>query len=288
VTEPNRERAASALEEGRAYAELSTVAVTLLSGADARRFLGDLATTDVATLRPHGSRPSLLLTPTGRILASFHVLGLDGPDLLLVQGADQPAPIADLLAPYVLSSDVAIVASDARLLAVPGGDGSPPWADGVWRPSVLGDGYDLLLDGGEDALRSARERLEVDGLEPATPEAVEARRVRRGDPRFPVDLDPDSLPAEAGWDGPPVTDRGKGCFLGQEAVAKVANLGHPTRRVLAVRAETALEAGEPVVADGGPVGVVTSADGRLGIARVRWDARAAPLSRGSGERLDRR
>jgi folate-binding protein YgfZ len=112
--------------------------------------------------------------------------------------------------------------------------------------------------------------------------------VRRGDARFPADLDGDSLPAEAGWDAAPTTDRAKGCFLGQEAVAKVANLGHPARIVVPVTAPLVLAAGEPVVAGGREVGVVTSADGPLGIARIRWDARDEPLVTGSGIPLERR
>jgi folate-binding protein YgfZ len=284
VTASFAQRSADDLDAGRAYADLERSVVTRVSGGDARRFLGDLATTDVASLEPHDSRPSLLLGPTGRIRASFHVLGLDGRSLLLAQGPDQPEPVADLLAPYVLSSEVEIERCDVRILAVPGGRGSPAWADGAWRPSVLGGGFDLLADG-EPALRSARERLEGAGLAPAPWEGVEIRRVRRGEPRFPIDLDTDSLPAEAGWDGPPVTDRGKGCFLGQEAVAKVANLGHPTRRILVVDAETPLEVGEPVLSGGSRVGAVTSAAGAVGIVRVRWEARGTELSRSTGERL---
>jgi folate-binding protein YgfZ len=103
---------------------------------------------------------------------------------------------------------------------------------------------------------------------------------------FPRDLDTESLPAEAGFDAAPVTDRAKGCFLGQEAVAKVANLGHPTRVVIPVEADAAIRTGEKVRAeDGVVVGLVTSANDRLGIVRVRWNARDADLATASGTRL---
>jgi folate-binding protein YgfZ len=280
---------ARALDVGLAYAELDDVTLTTVSGGDARGWLGDLATTDIASLGRFEARPSLLLTPTGRIRASFHVLGLGERDFVLAQGPGQPAPIGDLLRPYVLSSDVTVGPSRLRLFALPGRVDPPAWAAHTWRPSVLGDGVDLLVGASdEEALGDVRGRLEAEGLAPVEPDAVEARRVRRGEARFPIDVDVDSLPAEAGWDSAPVTDRAKGCFLGQEAVAKVANLGHPPRIVIAVAAATPLAVGEPVLADGREVGRLTSANGRFAIARIRWEARAEPLAAREGVRLERR
>lgn len=275
-----------ALDRGAAYAELDDVAVALVSGADARGWLNDLVTTDVETLDRFASRPSLLLTPTGRIRASFHVLGLGDRDFALAQGPGQPTPVVDLLAPYVLSSEVAISPSRLRLFAVPGRQDPPSWVGEVWRPSVLGGGFDLIVGASDEAAREdVRERLRREGLVPAPSEAVEARRVAHGIAAFPVDLDPDSLPAEAGWDVPPVTDRTKGCFLGQEAVAKVANLGHPTRVVVSVTARGPVRPGEPVVADGEDAGRVTSASGRSALVRIRWDAAAKALSTSDGTPL---
>lgn len=278
-----------ALREGRGYAELDELPLTLVSGGDARSWLHDLVTTDVESLRRFATRPSLLLSPTGRIRASFHVLGLGERDLLLAQSADQPTPIADLLAPYVLSSDVELGPSRLRVFAFPFGNEPPRWSPDAWRPSVLGGGFNLLVGASEEAVFvELRERLASDGLTPVGREAVESVRVRGGQPRFPVDLDAESLPAEAGWDGPPVTDRAKGCFLGQEAVAKVANLGHPTRVVLDVVADTSLRPGEILLGNGSPVGSLTSAEGAEGIARVAWEARDAPLSTASGVAVRRR
>lgn len=278
-----------ALHEGRAFAELDAWTVTHVSGEDARSWLHDLVTTDVEGLARSQTRPSLLLTPTGRIRAAFSVLGLGERDVALAQPADQPEAIGDALAPYVLSSKVEIGPSRLRLFAIPGLDGPPAWAGGAWRPSVLGGGVDLLVGASDDAaLADVRSRLAADGLGPVTASDVEARRIRLGEPRFPVDLDGDSLPAEAGWDVAPVTDRAKGCFLGQEAVAKVANLGHPTRLVVAVAAGAPLSAGEPVTADGRDVGAITSASGELGLARIRWDAMDAAWTTASGTLLRRR
>jgi folate-binding protein YgfZ len=283
------DEAIRALDTGLAYGELDGVTLTIVSGADARSWLGAIVTTDVASIGEHDSRPSLLLTPTGRIRASFHVLGLGERGFALAQGPGQPVPVRDLLAPFVLSSEVAIAPSGLRLFAVPGRSDPPAEASEVWRPSVLGQGLDLLVDADDGAaLDDLRHRLGEAGLVASGPDAVEARRVRRGDPRFPTDLDQESLPAEAGWDAAPTTDRAKGCFLGQEAVAKVANLGHPVRIAVTVAAPDALTPSEAVLAEGREVGVVTSADGALGIARIRWDARDEPLTTSSGAFLERR
>lgn len=283
------ERAVDALDSGRAFAELENVAVTIVSGGDARGWLNDLVTTDVMTLERFDTRPSLLLSPTGRIRASFHVLGLGDTGFALAQPSDQPARIADLLLPYVLSSDVTIYPSRFRLFPVPGGEAPPTWLDDVWRPSVLGGGFDILVGASDDdALNDVRERLRGDGLEAVGPEAVDARRILRGEPTFPTDLDQESLPSEAGLDGPPVTDRSKGCFLGQEAVAKVANRGHPTRLVLAVDVGGPVATGEEVLADGQSAGVVTSAWGDRGLVRLRWEARELAFSTASGTPIRRR
>jgi tRNA-modifying protein YgfZ len=278
------------LDDGRAFVEQTATPITIVSGSEARSWLGDLVTADVATLDAHTSRPSLLLTPTGRIRASFHVLGLGGRDLALAQSDDQPETVAEILAPYVLSSDVSIEPSRLRIFSLPGGSEAPSWAGGAWRPSVLGGGFDLLVGETDEAVEDLRHRLEADGLGPAGVDAAEIRRIRRGEPRFPSDVGPDGLPSEAGWEDR--IDATKGCFLGQEAVARVRNLGHPTRVVLALRAPGIVETGDPVIAGGERAGAVTSSarlgDGSAVLARVRWDARDRLLQTASGVPLAHR
>lgn len=277
-----------ALDAGLAFVERLDVSTTVVSGTDARSWLHDLVTTDVASLGPHETRPSLLLSPTGHIRASFHVLAAGERELILAQSSDQPAPIGDLLSAYVLSSDVTVRQSPLRLFSVPGGAAAPIWAT-VWRPSVLGDGFDLLVAGERNRFDDVREQLGRDGLVQAALEAVEIRRIRDGRARFPVDVDEGSLPGEAGFE--PMIDLAKGCFLGQESVAKVRNLGHSPRVVVHRRSADPVGAGEQILADGSPVGVVTSAarwdEGVVLLARVRWEARDAHLVTAGGVALHR-
>jgi hypothetical protein len=257
-----RERQVRALDAERGALGLGGFRVVEVSGADAARWLQDLVTADVEGLEPGAAVRSLLLGPTGRIRADLHVLRVDGA-LLLVQALDQARGIGDLLAPYVLSSEVALrEVSPPALVAVP--------RTGPWRFA------------GAD----------TPGLEPAEPEAIEAWRIRRGIARFPVDLDEDSLPAEAGLDDEVTIDRRKGCYLGQEAVAKVRNLGHPTRVVLMLSADRPVEANRPVLAGDLEAGMLTSVDTSgdavSALARVRWGAREADLRTADGVRLRRR
>jgi hypothetical protein len=107
-------------------------------------------------------------------------------------------------------------------------------------------------------------------------------------PKVGVDVLERDLPPEAGLDD--AVAYGKGCYLGQEAVAKMRNLGHPRRAVLAFRGEGRVSAGEPVKVDGREVGHVTSAaviGGRSHVlARVAWDAVGAVVATSAGVRLE--
>jgi folate-binding protein YgfZ len=248
----------AALADGRAFVR-PRAQVVAVRGDDAERWLNDLVTTGVARLRPGESARSLLLSPTGRIRAAFDVLRMrDG--FLLIQFPDQPEPVDAILAPYVLSSAVELAVVDARPTLVTDGH--------AWRAT---------LDPPSDAVEVEQE-------------AFERWRIERAIAVFPVDLDPDSLPAEAGLDVPPVTDTGKGCFLGQESVARIRNLGHPTRLVIPLEAAEIAAGAVVRTADGADVGVVTSANstgaGRtVLLARIRWDARETALLTESGVAL---
>ncbi len=231
-----------------------------------------------------------MLSPTGRIRADVHAVR-DEAGLVLLQPSDHPRALESLLAPYVLSSDVrledrteeleVISVQDTSLL-----DGLRPLPGMLTgRPSRLGVGADLLVPRGRST--SLVDRLRERGAVEVSPEALERWRILRGRPRFPVDLGEDSVPAEAGLED--AIDFTKGCFLGQEAVAKIRRLGHPARVVLALRAPNPVEVGAPILAGADEVGRVTSATG-LGtgsalIGRVRWGARSSELATRGGAAL---
>ena len=121
-------------------------------------------------------------------------------------------------------------------------------------------------------------------------EVLESWRVTSGLPRFGVDVYEDDLPQEAGLAGAVSFD--KGCYLGQEAVAKVRNLGHPRRLVIPLIADGGVAAGDPILAKGSEVGEVTSVAAGTNtwfvLARVKWEARGDELTTGGGALLQPR
>jgi len=264
VGEPAFDEQLQALEQGRASVGLQGWGLTEVRGTDAEGWLNDLVTASIDRLAEREALRSFLLSPTGRIRADVFVLpARAGEGFLLLQSPGQPDAIADLLAPYILSSEVELAQADHSGLDL-GPRPGPAWTAG-WEADA--------------------------GSVTVGPEALESWRIRHGFARFPVDLDGDSLPAEAGLDVEPVIDRTKGCYLGQESVARVRNLGHPPRVVLGVLAETPLRPGSPVRSNGAEVGSVTSVEPRAGLAgivRIRWDARERELSADGGIPLERR
>jgi tRNA-modifying protein YgfZ len=273
---------ADRLAEGTAFVDASSWRATGVTGTDARTWLNDLVSGDLDGATPGRAVPSLLLAPTGGIRAAFTAIA-DGAGFVLLQDPAQERSIADLLAMYVLSSDVRLTdrTGELAILAFPGA-GQPPAIEGARAsaPSVLGAGSDLL------APASERERVLAalgDRFAVATPDDAEAWRVTAGIPRVGVDTTDGDLPQEAALEGAVAFD--KGCFVGQEAVAKTRNLGHPRRVLLAFVADGPVAAGEAVLADDAEVGAVTSAvavdGGTRGLARIRWADRDRALRTGS-------
>src|SRR3954463_7887638 len=95
-------------------------------------------------------------------------------------------------------------------------------------------------------------------------------------------------PAEAALDA--TIDTTKGCFLGQESVARISNLGHPPRVLRHVRCEAAFVPGAAVFAEGEAVGEVTSAapiaDACVGLVRIAWAAVGTRLTDAAGHPLE--
>lgn len=274
----------SGLAGGTTFADLSAWWKVLVRGGEALSWLNDLLTADLAGLEHGRTQRTLLLTPTGRIRADVAATPLDD-GILLVQDPAQPTPIARLLAPYVLSSDVELQDRSEAIGLAAFVEAEPAAIEGARTitPSVLGWGSDLI--GPPDLANAVRH---LGPWTAAEPEDVDRWRIARGVARFPVDLTTDSLPHETPLGDAVAFD--KGCYLGQEAVAKVRNLGRPPFVVLAATAASTAP-GDEVLADGSSVGTITSAaplgDGRTAaILRVRWAARESALTLADGSPLE--
>lgn len=250
-----------ALDDGRGFIDRSDDRTLIVRGADARGWLGDLVTADVATLEPGSSRRSLLLTPTGRIRADLWITRVEDEAFVVLQARDQPESVEDLLLPYVLSSAVRMDATDVLSVSV-----FPARKEIVAVPR--GDLAAL------EQATAGRGRVLVDEA------SYEIWRVGRGDPRMGVDYEAGALPAEVGLER--LIDMEKGCFLGQESVARVRNLGHPPTVLRHLRSEADVAPGAPIHVAGEVVGRITSvAPGRRAgsvlIGRVEWRAAGSVL-----------
>ena len=254
-----------AIIRGRGFVDRSADRKLAVRGADARAWLGDLVTADVATLEPGISRRSLLLTPTGRIRADLLIARSDDGGYLVMQEMDQPEPAIDVLSPYVLSSDVELEDVTTQLVA------------------LLLTGRNEIVTAARPELHAIEHDLLARGYLRIGEPAFEAWRVARGDARMGVDFDVGALPAEAGLEH--AIDFQKGCFLGQESVAKVRNLGHPPTVLRHGWTDAHTQVGAPVYLAKDPIGAITSvaprrAGGLVVIARVTWGAIGRELTIG--------
>jgi tRNA-modifying protein YgfZ len=165
------------------------------------------------------------------------------------------------------------LAAEALGAAVPGNEA--PEHSLVESDSLLVVATDTGLDliGPREALERAAEALVSAGAEPAGPEAAEIVRIESGRPRLGADMSEDNFPGEAG-----IVERAvsftKGCYVGQEPVARMFHRGHPNRHLRGLKLAAPVEPGTSLFAGGREVGHVTSAStspalGPLALAMVR-------------------
>ncbi len=222
------------------------------SGPDAVTYLQSMVTNDVEAVASGGGTYALLLTPKARVIADLEVFRT-GDDLVLACPPQTADDVLGTLLRARFRKKVALEPADYAL---------------VW-----GDADDALA---ELATPVGVERLlaTVPANGAASPDAWELARIEAGLPRFGHEFDSDSMPAEAGLEERAISFT-KGCYPGQEPVARLHYRGHANRGVRGVRFAAGLaERGAPVTVDGAQVGRVTSAVasprfGPIGLAILR-------------------
>jgi folate-binding protein YgfZ len=285
----------AALRDSAALLDDSDRVVLLIRGADAREHFGGLVTNHVEALAPGRALYAFMLTPRGRPVAEMRVLAREPEEGDEVLWADLPAACAgaavDHLGRYLpprlasweaLDSVVrlAVVGPDAEeALRSADVDGPPPEpltasetelpepgvpATVVRREAIEGPGFDLYLPAA--SLREARDALgrAVRGVggRPAGSGAREIWRVERGIPIYGAEIDTDVLPQETGQ-GDRAIDHEKGCYTGQEVVARIHHRGKVNRRLRGLRPAgdpaSPVGPGDELFADGRSRATVTSA-----------------------------
>ncbi|MCW5716150.1 MAG: folate-binding protein YgfZ [Bauldia sp.] len=260
---------------GRSWTELPERGVVEVRGPDARHFLHNLLTTDVGRIVPGTAGYGGLLTPQGKILFDFIVHDAGGDRFLLDVAAGKAAELAKRLGFYKLRAAVEIAdrSDELRVIAAWGGDVLVPAGELVATDPRLPElGLRAVVT--SSAVLPDEDRT--------TPAAYHAHRIRLGVPEGGADFAfGDAFPHDADMDQLGGVDFGKGCYTGQEVVARMEHRGTARRRVIAVTADAALPpAGTPVMVGDIEVGTLGSSDGSAGLASLRLDRAADALRDG--------
>jgi folate-binding protein YgfZ len=243
--------------------------VLRVQGSGARAWLNSLLTADLRQASPGTARYTLLLSPAGGIVSDAWAVECAADTLALVLPVGRAKQVHEVLERYLLNEDVSLAFDDAvRVLTVAGARGpelllelgeAPPYA--CDRLGV--GGYDVWIAAAR--LESILERLS-DIIDAG---AWSAWRIALGVPRAGVDFDEGTSPHEAGLEGRAVSFA-KGCYLGQERVARQRRLGGLTQRLVQLE----VHGSEPV-----PQGAIVRDPTGMEAGRV---TSAAPISeRGS-------
>lgn len=296
-----------ALREGAGLLDRSERGKLLVRGADAADYLQGQVTNDIEALEPDQGCYAALLDRKGHFVADMRVLRLShshAGDIWLDTEAAALEPLRKHLETYKIGREVAVVDETkewaiSSLIGPRSAEvaGTPPLSpeyaqhyyerDGIQILAVATDlGLDLITR--PAAADAVREQLLAAGAEPVSEAAAEIVRVESGRPRFGHDFDGRTMPAEAG-----VVERAvdfvKGCYIGQEPVARLHYRGKPNRRLVGLRLSGPVEEGAPLRLGEREVGAVGSACvspalGPIALAIVRREAEAGDrLEVGDGE-----
>ena len=242
------------LAAGSAIVDLSHRAVITITGPDRLRWIDSLTSQSVARLAPGQSTETLLLDITGRIEYAVRLID-DGTDLWILLEREEASGLLQWLASmqFTLRVTLADRSVDFATIGTLGQTAHPVAALPVaaphglpllWRDPWIGvsqGGYQYAVVTRHPAANWTYSELLVPRTElagiatSAIPVAgllaLEALRIAAWRPRFATEIDDKTIPHEVDWLRTAV-HLNKGCYRGQETVAKVHNLGHPPRRLV--------------------------------------------------------
>ena len=212
--EPVKEQ--RALEAGTAWADLSHHNIVAVSGADRLKWLHDLTTQFVSDLQPGVWMPNMILDARGHIEYQFNLVD-DGTTTFLVLDPGYSEQLIEYLTKmkFMLRVEVRDASSEYAVLRAPG------------MPTPIGGPFALVP---RDELESMKKTFGGVATQVGT-WAMDAERVAAHRPRIGFETDHKSIPNEIGVLNGAVHMK-KGCYRGQETVAKIYNLGNPPRRLV--------------------------------------------------------
>lgn len=265
-----------------------------LTGAEAKRFLQGQVTNDVEALTPGSGCFAAFLTNKGKMLGDLRVLDT-GDELWIDTERVALQELFTMIRRFKIGYDAELhrrtlergllslvgPASRELLGEAAGALGADEHAnaavvlDGIPVLLVTTDvGVDLIVDGART--EELAQALRVRGARPVGDEVAETLRVERGRPRYGVDVDDSTIPQEAGLNERAVSFT-KGCYVGQETVARLHYKGKPNRRLRGLRLSAAVPSGTELLLGERRVGVLGSVvtsplHGPIALALVRREA----------------
>ena len=256
------------------------IALVWVEGPDAARFLQGMLTSEVQSLAIGAAQPSLLLSAKGRIQGQLSVLRDGEEAFTLALPALFAEHIVAGLAEHLVSEDAEIIGPEpvgAVLIAAT--DARPDGVGDLVIESDIPDAW-LVIGADTDAILAAC------GAPEGSPEALDLIRVMAGVPRLGVDFAVDqTLVQEAGL--APLVSFTKGCYLGQETVARLEHRGHANRQLRGLRLTSVAAPGADITRGGAVVGALTtvaSSDqfGPVGLALIRHEVEPGATVRVGG------
>jgi folate-binding protein YgfZ len=248
------------VRSGLGWRDLSGRVKIEVTGPDRVEFLHAVLCNDVRSLPDFAGRRGALLTPTGKIVADFDYYRL--PDSLMIDVAAGPAArLTELLEGYIIMDDVTLkdvtarfrhwafegprapeflrgllgspIPEKTRRIVVMDWEGADTW---LVRKDLLSDsGFELLVPAAKAAELSTEIAQEgrAFGLAEIGPAAFDILRLERGLPLFGVDFSENNNPLDAQLSD--LYSLAKGCYPGQEVLAKATNIGGVARLLIKVR-----------------------------------------------------
>jgi folate-binding protein YgfZ len=293
ATTESRQTSYRALTEGAALVDRSELGKLALTGSQAAELLNGQVSNDVEALAPGTGCYATLLTNKGKMRGDLRVLNTGDELLLLTERVALQALFdqirrgaigwqAELHKRTLQHGLLSVIGPRARTV-VPGA-GDLPGQEHANRAGAIGGAPVLLVatDLGVDVICDADDTPRVrDGLLAAGAVAVdeaeaEVVRVESGRPRYGVDLDDATIPQEAGLNDRAVSFT-KGCYVGQETVARLHWRGKPNRHLRGLRLSKPAPSGSPLRLGEREVGrlgsvVLSPAHGPIALAILRREA----------------
>jgi folate-binding protein YgfZ len=265
-----------ALRSGRGFYELPGWSSISVTGADRQVFLHNFCTNDIKRLVPGASCEAFFTNVKGRIIG-HGVVGCRSDELVIVCSPGQTSRLIEHLDRYIIREDVQLFdTSDFRKYNYVARDGEGS-DDGIpWYLLGNAKGRIIELPAYSGISPSPVAALDAFPFRSVSTHAFSAARIEAGFPLFGFDISEENLPQEVGRDRQAISFT-KGCYLGQETVARIDALGHVNQQLVGIRffGSHVPAPGTELVLAGTKVGRITSAafSPRLGaplaIAMVR-------------------